>query len=172
MERKKLCYEFLGHFYPFGYALNIGSLITNNTRKNFRERIVSESNHTKCVWLRRQSENEFLIKHNVTIECRCRMIAFKLSDNDEFRFANFKELHIQACKLYGNGLICPSQPPWGTLVWFVKEETVRTEGELTLRSKVSLWLEISIHYPGSTASSVNEEVPQVFQRTDLWFAYY
>ena len=38
------------------------------------------------------------------LECRCRKIAFKLSDNDEFRFAEFKELHFQACKLHGKGL--------------------------------------------------------------------
>ena len=49
MERKKLCYEFFRAFYPFGYALNIGSLITGDTRKNVWERMVRESDHTKRV---------------------------------------------------------------------------------------------------------------------------
>ncbi len=45
--------------------------------------------------------------------------------------------------------------------------TIRTNCEPTLRSKMNSQVEISIHYSGSTASSVNEEVPQTFQRTDL-----
>ena len=151
-------------FYPFQYALNIGSLITGDTHKNVQKRMVRESNHTKWVWLWRQSENEFLIKHNVMLECRCRKIAFKLSDNDEFRFAEFKELHFQACKLHGKGLIRPRQPPWETLVWFVKKKTVRLAYVLTLRSKISSRLKTSVRYPGSMTCLINERVQQAFQR--------
>ena len=60
---------------------------------------MSESNYTKGVWLWRQSENKILIKQNVTIEDRCKTIAFELNDKDEFRVADTNQTEVEDDRL-------------------------------------------------------------------------